>query len=161
MTTKTVSPAGLYVPKRIITVCNIREARQLAEHYDHVATCGPNRRELGFTHWSHIVETFEDAVDHRGPSKRQIKNLLNWYQNLGDGSVLVHCHAGVSRSAAVAVGFHLVDGASPWEAVLAVMGQQPFEFGERRVCWPNGRVVRFLGELFGVDLCGVVDELCN
>jgi hypothetical protein len=155
--------SGLYVPKRVITVCNIREASKLAPHYEHVATVGPGRSELGFTHSSHIVETFDDSVDETGPTLQQVRNIMDWYRNLpDDGSVLVHCHAGVSRSTGCAVGFHLVDGASPWEAVLAVAGQQPFDFGgDRRPCWPNGLVMDFLGLLFGVDVRGVVGELCG
>lgn len=161
MTTKTISASGLYTPKRLINVCNIREAARLAPFFEHVATVGPSAGELGFTHRSHIVETFEDSLDAAGPSLRQVENLLNWYSRLGSGSVLVHCHAGVSRSTGMAVGFHLVDGASAYEAVLAVMEQQPFEFGERRVCWPNGKIVGFLDLLFQAGVAEVVDELCN
>lgn len=159
--TKTVTAAGLYVPKRTITVSNIREARKLAPHYEHVATCGPTQQELQFTHPSHIVETFQDSLDSDAATLQQVENLLNWYHNLSEGAVLVHCHAGVSRSTGVAVGFHLVDGASAFEAVLAVMGQQPFEDGERRVCWPNGMIVSWLDVLFGVGVAEVVGELCD
>lgn len=161
MTSTAVSASGLYVPKRLITVCNIREAPRLAPHYEHVASVGPSRDELGFEHPSHIVETFEDSLDADGVSLAQLDRLLGWYQGLGLGGVLVHCHAGVSRSTGVAVGFHLVDGASAFEAVLAVMGQQPFDFGERRVCWPNGRVVGFLDLLFGAGVAEAVDMLCT
>jgi hypothetical protein len=157
---RTVAVSGLYTPKRTITVCNIREATKLAPYFDHVATVGPRRSELGFSHSSHLVEVFEDSVDEFGPSLGQVERILDWYRGLCGGSVLVHCQAGVSRSTGCAVGFHLVDGASVWEAVLAVAGQQPFEFGERRPFWPNGLIVDFLGLLFGVDVRGVVDELC-
>lgn len=161
MTSTVVSASGLYVPKRNITVCNIREVRKLAPFFEHVATVGPSSAELYFTHRSHIVETFEDSLDHTGPTLRQVENLLNWYSRLDSGSLLVHCHAGVSRSTGMAVGFHLVDGASAHEAVLAVMEQQPFEFGERRVCWPNGKIVGFLDLLFQAGVAEVVDQLCN
>lgn len=138
--------------ERTITVCNIEEAKNLCHFYDHVITAGPKAYEVNWGHRSHHIEVFEDYVNETGPTIHHVERMLNFYRS-NTGDVLVHCHAGVSRSTATAIGCNLVDGMTPKDAVLQVWARQPLDaYGDARPFWPNGLLINHLEVLFGVEL---------
>jgi predicted protein tyrosine phosphatase len=83
---------------------------------------------------------FHDVIEqHAGyilPEQGDVERLLGFGRDLGAGHLLVHCHAGVSRSTAAAM--LILAQARPdrpaAEAVQAVVAQRPR-------AWPNLRIV--------------------
>lgn len=79
------------------------------------------------------------------PEKEQIQQVLDFSKSFtSTDRILVHCHAGISRSSAVAI------------SVLTQHGLEPFEaFGHvQRICkdmYPNKLILRYADELLGLN----------
>lgn len=132
----------------IPTVRNLREARALAKLFPAVITAGPDLSEVrSFRHLNHAVETFWD-VSHgeEGPTAEQVNRLLD-FASLQDGPILVHCHAGISRSTATAIGVLIGRGWSPTEAIDNLRRVHP----RRRAFMPNSAILRHIENRFGID----------
>lgn len=133
-----------------LDVRNLREARESNHLYDAVVTAGPDASEVRWDHWNHIVEEFEDVTDPAwGPQVAQIEALVDFGARQ-PGSILVHCHAGISRSTATAWGIAVARGATPLAALDDLMARHPVErgLGESRPFSPNLRIVEHLVTIF-------------
>ena len=137
-----------------------------------VTICGipelANHREVGVTHVLSILDPewpdpsafdafaphrrlalrFHDVIeplpDRLPPTRRNVEELLAFGRELDGGHLLVHCHAGVSRSTAAAT--LILAQAFPdrpaQEAFDAVVRLRPH-------AWPNLRMLEFGDELLG------------
>lgn len=79
------------------------------------------------------------------PTKEQIDAILDFTKDLtDDDNVLVHCHAGVSRSTAMAIGICIQHGMTHVEA---------FEHIEKvRGClYPNTLILKYIDDFFQLD----------
>lgn len=147
---------------KIPTVRNLREAARIAHTYDAVLTVGPRADEVAhFDHPRHLVVTFDDVTDPRwadAPRVEQIRRVLEWAVPI-DGTLLVHCHAGISRSTACAYGIAVARGVDPVRAASELAAAHPDEpFGGRRSFFPNELILRHLEQLLGrEDLLAAVD----
>lgn len=144
------SPVDIYVPR----VVNLREARILAAHYPAVITAGPSAHEVEFGHFNHYVESFGDVDSGPGsPTIDQVERLLNFAADNVDSEILVHCHAGMSRSTATAWGILMDRGVAPYDAYDLLQDVHPVErhSGHRRWFIPNPLIVQHLEDLFGYD----------
>ena len=133
-----------------IDVRNIWEARDLHHLYDAVVTAGPAASDVRWGHWNHIVEEFEDVTSADwGPQLAQIEALVDFGARQ-PGSILVHCHAGVSRSTATAWGIAVARGLSPLAALDDLIARHPVgrSFDEPRPFFPNPRIVEHLVTIF-------------
>lgn len=142
----TLTNTHLLVPD----VRNIWESKQFNHQYDAVVTAGPEREEVNWGHFNHIVESFEDTTNPGwGPELAQIERLVT-FGAAQTGSVLVHCHAGISRSTATAWGITIAHGLPPAEGLARLMHKHPTE-GRRtqRPFWPNRLIVEHLTDIFG------------
>lgn len=84
------------------------------------------------------------------PTKEHIREVLRFTQNIKeDDKVLVHCHAGVSRSTAMAIGILIQHGMTPKEAVEHV-------FDIRDCAWPNGLIIEILDD--ELNLAGALNK---
>jgi predicted protein tyrosine phosphatase len=82
------------------------------------------------------------------PTPEDVTRLIEVGTSLDDhGHVLVHCHAGMSRSTASALLFMVLHGANPQDAVEHLMQV-------RFPCWPNSLIVRMADEQ--LDLGGTL-----
>lgn len=134
---------GIQIP----TVRDIDEAALLCNEFEAVITSGPDAIEVMWRHPNHRVWTFGDTVDPlRGPSRKQVLEMVEWGAQQGD--LLVHCHAGMSRSTATAWGIAIARGADPEEALRLLQSKQPMDNGVRRLFIPNNLIVSHLEEIF-------------
>lgn len=144
------------------TVRNLEEARLLCKDFGSVLTAGPQRREVNnFNHPDHKVVSFDDVVDERWgmnpPTYEHVKDMIDWGH--GKQNLLVHCHAGISRSTATAWGIAISNGFHAEEAFHMLKNNHPtskhraWQSNEfvtyRRTFSPNELIVEHLEKLFG------------
>lgn len=131
-------------------VC-LEEAAQLAGFFDHVLSAGPDVDECDFGHPDHLVVSFGDTVfPGLGPSLDHVDRMLGWAEERS-GSMLVHCHMGISRSTATAIGVALGRGFSVEEAVEGLLEAHPVDSRRgRRSFRPNQLLLKHVGEIYGV-----------
>ena len=145
-----------------VTVRDLREASRLCRTYDSVLTVGPSEYEVrDFGHHDHKIISFSDTVSvrHGGPTLAQITEAIEWGSTRTN--VLVHCHAGISRSTATAWGICVAHGYDPKEAFDRLKDAHPSEYGfprvngkqmslmHKRPFAPNRLIVTHLQTIFG------------
>jgi predicted protein tyrosine phosphatase len=89
-------------------------------------------------------DIIERLADRLPPSRRDVEELLAFGRELDTGHLLVHCHAGVSRSTAAAAlilaqAFPDRPATDVFDAVVRL----------RPRAWPNLRILEFGDELLG------------
>ena len=140
--------AGLIVPVRVV---NLIEARTLAQAgaYPSVLTAGPTRDEVAdFDHPDHHVVEFDDvyAVRFDCPTLDDVRSMVEWA--VGRDRILVHCHAGISRSTATAWGICIAKGLDPEQSIAALRAAHPmvqtYAGLEQRSFSPNELIVEHL-----------------
>ena len=79
----------------------------------------------------------------------QVEEMVVW--GVGQSDLLVHCHAGMSRSTAVAWGIAMARGLDPDVAIRALHQAHPEDFpGEKRLFMPNRLIVEHLEVVLGI-----------
>lgn len=137
-------------------VANIDEAKAWADQFKSILTAGPSEKEV--RHWghpNHRVFEFRDITQGYGaPTIEQVEAAIDWGVEQED--LLVHCHAGMSRSTSLAWGISIANGVDPLEAFLALREAQPTEglWGStkqatKRDFIPNRLIVTYLDKIFG------------
>ena len=155
-----INKPTINITSSIPDVLNIMEAHDRCHEYDVVITAGPTRREVAdFGHPNHKVVSFQDIVSGRGaPTLRDVAELIEF--GAGKDSVLVHCHAGISRSTATAWGISIANGVDPQLALEKLQANQPWEQDDyvfsndklfRRWFSPNRLIVKHLQTYFSND----------
>lgn len=137
------------------TVRNLKEAAHLNHRFPAVVTAGPTFREVNWKHQNHHVEVFHDTIFGAGaPSITSVKRILEFTKS-NRGKILVHCHAGISRSTSTAIGIALQRGFSAEEAVFGLLEIHP----TGRPFAPNERIMEILANLFDMpELPELADE---
>jgi len=97
----TSSPAKMVSSNLLPTVRNLDEARSICHEFSSVLTVGPDLSEVAdFAHPDHKIVTFDDITmsfgRYRAATFEQVKHIVEW--GAGRSNLLVHCHAGMSRS---------------------------------------------------------------
>ena len=131
---------------------NIEEAAELCHEFDAVITAGPDAYEVsGWDHPNHLVISFDDVTDPRysdAPRLEQIGCIVEWGAKQ-EGSLLVHCHAGISRSTSCAWGIAIAKGVDAKEALETLAEMHPDEGGwGQRTFRPNPLIVKHLETIF-------------
>lgn len=154
-----------------VTVRNIREAQQMCHGFKSVLTAGPEYREVAkFAHPDHKVVSFADSIHQDfGPTYDDVVEMVEWGQTRDN--ILVHCHAGISRSTATAWGICIAKGMDPDVALDLLVKEHPqnhhpyvpeYEGGGypyRREFSPNPLLVKHLEQLFAFDNGYLIDIL--
>lgn len=135
-------------------VCSIEEAKEWARDFKSILTVGPRQEEVTWGHPNHKVFSFGDTtIGANAPKIHQIKEAIEWGAEQED--LMVHCHAGMSRSTSTAWGIAMYKGADPLESFLALREAQPRQqYGRSQVARdfiPNKLIVRFLEEILQID----------
>ena len=130
------------------TVRNLVESRLINADFDAVVTSGPAEREVNWDHPNHRVWEFEDSEDSYGPKLAQVEEMIFWGAQHDD--ILVHCHAGMSRSTATAWGICIAKGLDAKESLVALLDAHPSDAGydDKRWFCPNGLLVRHMQVIF-------------
>ena len=146
------------------TVRNLEESRTLCHNFASVLTAGPSRWEVkDFNHPDHKVVTFDDVSNPSwgdAPTHEHVRDMVAWGH--GRENLLVHCHAGISRSTATAWGIAISNGFNEEEAFHTLRANHPMtshrswwkdKQGEtvlyKRTFSPNELIVKHLEKLFG------------
>lgn len=140
---------GVHVP----FVTDIERASELAPSFPMVVTAGPDKSSVNWGHPNHTVETFHDITadmesrnSHwRAPSLEQVERLINFGASFNE-EILVHCHAGITRSTSTAIGIAIARGLSPKNAVRAVSKAHP----EYHPFYPNETIISHIEKIFGI-----------
>jgi predicted protein tyrosine phosphatase len=95
----------------------------------------------------HFHDAIEPAPGVVSPEKADIEAMLAFGRDAGDVShLLIHCHAGISRSTAAML--MILAQAHPQEAEDAIVDRL---LRIRPQAWPNSRMVAFADELLSRD----------
>ena len=95
-----------------IHTCSLEAVREAdVSIYDGVITIEDSRIEnpfrLDFEQPKQLVLCFDDISvpldDFIEPQEKHILQALSFADRIGEGSILIHCHAGISRSSAIAL----------------------------------------------------------
>lgn len=136
------------------TVRNLDEARQICLQFDAVLTAGPYKEEVSdFDHPVHKVVEFRDTMNeqHGGPSYENVVELIEFGKDVP--KLLVHCHAGISRSTATAWGVAIANGHDPLDSFMFLQENHPkeafYNWG-RRAFAPNILIVKHLDKYFNL-----------
>jgi len=130
------------------TIRNLEESAIIGENFGAVLTSGPEDWEVRFGHPNHRVWSFGDTTSRRsGPQLFQVEEMVFWGADQQD--LLVHCHAGMSRSTATAWGVAIARGADPKASLQALLDAHPMDYdGEKRWFCPNLLLVEHLQVIF-------------
>ena len=152
-----------------ILVTNIDEAYLYAHDFDSVITAGPSASEVQhFRHPDHLVVEFNDIlvtrfkdsfVDWTGPSRQDVARMLEWAFDRYGRSILIHCHAGMSRSTATAIGVLTEWGYDEEFAFEHVKARRPVDALKRnRHFIPNPLILSHVDQIVGSNLLGARPE---
>ena len=79
------------------------------------------------------------------PDAGHIAELIGFLRTWdGEAPLLIHCHAGVSRSTAVALIAHVLQTGDPRKSAATLRGASPY-------AWPNRRIVALADSILGLD----------
>ena len=138
-----------------ILITNIVEARLLSPSFDHVITAGPEYREVkNMEHPSHLVVSFHDTLrlDWEGATENDIAAVLDWAADKRDDSILIHCHAGMSRSTSSTIGILASWGYSEDEAWEIARRSRPASaIANKRDFIPNPLILSHIDSLLGTS----------
>jgi hypothetical protein len=136
---------GVSIP----TIRNIEESAVINDEFQAVLTAGPLEYEVKWGHPNHRIWSFDDTEDSvYGPQLHQVEEMVFWGAQQDD--LLVHCHAGMSRSTATAWGVCIAKGLDPRASLEALYNSHPSDgFGDRkRLFAPNPLLVSHLQVVF-------------
>ena len=136
-----------------IQICSLGAAREIDHStYDGVITIedssvdDPLRIDKGDC--PQLVLCFDDIASPKDewilPKERHVHSALEFADNLGGGSLLIHCHAGISRSSGIALAI-IAKGLGPGKEKKALMELEKINPN----CAPNALVVWFTDEILG------------
>ncbi len=129
-------------------VSNIEEAKNWNKKFKSVLTVGPKKLEVDWGHPNHRIFEFGDTTGGlNAPKIEEIKEAVFWGAEQDD--LLVHCHAGMSRSTSTAWGISIARGADPLDSFLALKEAHPMDSRSRKRDFiPNRLIVKHLMEIF-------------
>jgi predicted protein tyrosine phosphatase len=149
-----------------ILVTNINEAYLYAHDFDSVITAGPQASEVAnFNHPDHLVVEFHDIIETRydngwiGPTQQDVARMLEWAFERFGRSILIHCHAGMSRSTATAIGVLTEWGYDEDFAFKHVEARRPVDaIRANREFIPNPLILSHVDRIVGSNLLAARPE---
>lgn len=131
-------------------ISNIEEARKWNKDFKSILTVGPSPSEVQWNHPNHRVFEFGDTTNGpNAPKIEDIRDAVMWGAEQED--LLVHCHAGMSRSTATAWGISIARGADPLDSFVSLKKAHPKERYGNRSFIPNALIVKHLMEIFDLN----------
>lgn len=135
-----------------LKICGIFEASRWADNNwpTHIVSMVDPGINISFACKNHLILHLHDVESQLRNewvlgSEEHIDAILEFTKDLGPGDrLLVHCHQGLSRSTAAAIGImlqHGFDAESAYRYVESV----------RDILLPNGLIIKMLDERFGLN----------
>lgn len=107
----------------------------------------------------HYVGYFDDyykdvkfSAYRTPPTREDIEKVLTFVKSIKNprAELFIHCSAGISRSAALAIGiYYMLMGAREDKAEEAIMLALESHIGEKANFWPSNYIVEILDDIFG------------
>ena len=131
-------------------ISNIEEARKWNKDFKSILTVGPSPSEVQWNHQNHRIFEFGDTTSGPyAPKIEDIRDAVMWGAEQED--LLVHCHAGMSRSTATAWGISIARGADHLDSFISLKKAHPKERYGTRSFIPNTLIVKHLMEIFDLN----------
>ena len=138
-----------------IHICSLEAVKEAdISIYDGVITIEDSRIREPFRveadHPPQLVLCFDDISvpidDFIEPQEKHILQALSFANRIGDGSLLIHCHAGISRSSAIALAIiaQRMGMGKEQETIETLESINPH-------CRPNKSIVWLTDEILGRD----------
>jgi predicted protein tyrosine phosphatase len=135
----------------MIKIANILEAPKFYKSSDlFISILDPGTRfsKLGDNHFiTRFIDSYGPTPGELSKMKVGVKSILTWVKNHNptlDTNILVHCHAGISRSSAIAWLLYIQMGVDPEEAFKMLYSNHPS-------IWPNRWVLIIGAEHLKLD----------
>ncbi|MEK7486983.1 MAG: dual specificity protein phosphatase family protein [Planctomycetota bacterium] len=114
---------------------------------------------LNFQHQASHYKAFFNDLEHpdylSGPKLEQIRQILEFSQDfVKDSRVLVHCHAGISRSTAMTLGMMVQHGEKEMDALEHLLQIRP-------IATPNKLILQHIDTVLGSQLKTIVEAWCT
>ena len=138
-------------PYPSIQICSLEGAREIDHSmYDGVITIEnsntDNPLRIDESICPQLVLCFDDIATPEGewilPKERHVRSALEFADELIGGSLLVHCHAGISRSSGIALGI-IAKRLGPGKEKQALIELEKINPN----CAPNALLVWFIDEI--------------
>ncbi len=138
-----------------IQICSLGAAREIDHStYDGVITIEDSLIDeplrIDESDCPQLVLCFDDIASPKDewilPKERHVHSALQFADELGGGSLLIHCHAGISRSSAIALAI-IANGLGPGKEKQALMELEKINPN----CAPNALVVWFTDEILELE----------
>lgn len=134
-----------------VTICSLAEAEKIHDQFDYVISITDPRVKLPSFGKYHLHVKFQDTADPTEHQFRSMKTgaskIYNWATEHGlnhDSKILVHCHAGISRSSAIAWSLLVMFGDGYIEAFKKIYMARP-------QIWPNLILLALMDAKMGQD----------
>jgi len=141
-----------------ITVTDLRGFRVFADRFEKIISIVDPGLKLSFQQGDHCIVRCDDistdtVVSPDGitlsgyviPQEHHVQEILSYSANFkNDDKILIHCHAGISRSTAAAILVLCQHGMSPKEALKQIQEERP-------ILWPNDRFIVFGDKILGLQ----------
>ena len=134
-----------------IQICSLGAAREIDHStYDGVITIEDSLVDdplrIDESDCAQLVLCFDDIASPKDewimPKERHVRSALEFADELGGGSLLIHCHAGISRSSGIALAI-IAKGLGPGKEKEAFMELEKINPN----CAPNALLVWFIDEI--------------
>jgi predicted protein tyrosine phosphatase len=143
-----------------IYISSLSEARKINHHFDSVLSV-LHEDHLGFTHKDHLHVSVDDITrpwsECLVPSVDHARTIVEWAtpRVADDHRILIHCHAGMSRSTASALALCVISGMTEDEAWEHAFASRP---DPRREFIPNPLLLSHFDKILGSDLLSGSDR---
>ena len=148
-----------------IQICSLGAAREIDHStYDGVITIEDSLVDdplrIDENDCAQLVLCFDDIASPKDewsmPKERHVRSALEFADELGGGSLLIHCHAGISRSSGIALAI-IAKGLGPGKEKQALIELEKINPN----CAPNALLVWFIDEILdrGGALCKMAKSM--
>ena len=133
----------------MITVSSFKEAERDAKNFDLVISLMDVDMKSHFQkfHPNQKVWFFDDITNNAWgtpATEKDIQEIIETFIPFQDKKVLIHCHAGISRSPATAIGLKIATGMPIKEAIENTAAQRP-------IMWANDLIIQLFDDFLNLD----------
>lgn len=121
------------------------EAERFHPQFEALLSAGPAAHEVTWDHPNHRVVPFADFHDY-GPTPDVMTRIMEFGVANADQTLLIHCHAGMSRSPAAAVAILCARGVDPEQALRVLRDTHP----PKREFTPNRLAISITADLLSL-----------